>query len=102
MPIVKVNKNFQVTIPASVRRELNISEGDFLEAMATEDGILYKVKDLVDRDISDYWKQKAQEKGEVELSEGGKKKLERALVEMEQGRTKEFDSVDDLIKDLDQ
>jgi AbrB family looped-hinge helix DNA binding protein len=97
MPIVKVNKNFQVTIPASVRRELNISEGDFLEAMATEDGILYKVKDLVDRDISGYWRQKAQEKGEVELSEGGKKKLERALVEMEQGRTEEFDSVDDPI-----
>jgi hypothetical protein len=70
--------------------------------MATEDGILYRVKDLVDRDISDYWKQGAQEKGEVELSEGGKQKLEKALAEMEQGRTEEFDSVDDLIKDLDQ
>jgi AbrB family looped-hinge helix DNA binding protein len=97
MPIVKVNKNFQVAIPASVRTELSISEGDFLEAMATEDGILYKVKDLVDRDISDYWKQKVQEKGEIELSEGGKQKLERALAEMEQGRTEEFDSVDDPI-----
>lgn len=70
--------------------------------MATEDGILYKVKDLVDRDISDYWRQKAQEKGEIELSEGGKQKLEKALAEMEQGQTKEFDNVDDLIKDLDQ
>ncbi len=97
MPIVKVNKNFQVTIPASIRRELNISEGDLLEAMATEDGILYKIKDLVDRDISDYWRQKAQEEGEVELSEGGKQKLEKALAEMEQGRTEEFDNVDDPI-----
>ena len=102
MPIVKVNKNFQVTIPASVRRELNISEGDFLEATVTEDGILYKVKDLIDRDISDYWKQKAQEEGEVELSKGGKQKLEKALVEMEQGQTEEFDNVDDLISDLNQ
>jgi len=102
MSIVKVNKNFQVTIPASVRRELNISEGDFLEATVTEDGILYKIKDLVDRDISSYWKQKVQEKGEVELSEGGKQKLGKALAEMEQGRTEEFENVDDLIKDLDQ
>jgi AbrB family looped-hinge helix DNA binding protein len=102
MPIVKVNKNFQVTIPASVRRELNISEGDFLEATVTKDGILYKVKELIDRDISNYWKQKAQEKGEVELSKGGKQKLERALVEMEQGQMEEFDNVDDLIKDVNQ
>ena len=57
---------------------------------------------MVDRDISDYWKQKAQEKGEVELSEGGKQKLGKALAEMEQGQTEEFDNVDDLIKDLDQ
>ncbi len=101
MSIVKVNKNFQVTIPAAVRRKLNIAEGDFLEALVTEDGVLYKVKELIDRNISDYWKQKTQEKGEVELSEGGKQKLEKALVEMEQDQTEKFDSVDELIKDLD-
>jgi AbrB family looped-hinge helix DNA binding protein len=102
MSIVKVNKNFQVTIPASVRRQLNISEGDFLEATVTEDGILYRVKELIDRDISIYWKQKAQEEGEVELSEDGKQRLKKALAEMEQGQTEEFDNVDDLIKDLNQ
>jgi len=57
---------------------------------------------LFDRDISDYWKQKVQEKGKVELSESGKQKLEKALAEMEQGRTEEFDNVNDLIKDLNQ
>ena len=102
MSIVKVNKNFQVTIPASVRRQLNISEGDFLEATVTEDGILYRVKELIDRDISIYWKQRVQEEGEVELSEGGKQRLKKALAEMEQGQTEEFDNVDDLIKDLNQ
>ncbi|MFC1712994.1 hypothetical protein ACFL6S_04955 [Candidatus Poribacteria bacterium] len=40
------------------------------------------------------------EEAEVELSQAGKQKLEEALIEMEQGRTKKFDSVDDLIKDL--
>ena len=43
MPIVKVYKNFHVRIPAAVRKELNISEGDFLEATITEDGILYRM-----------------------------------------------------------
>lgn len=43
---------------------------------------------------------RVQEKSEVELSQAGKQKLEEALIEMEQGQTKEFDSVDDLIKDL--
>ena len=57
---------------------------------------------MFDRDISDYWKQKVQEKGKVELSESGKQKLEKALAEMEQGRTEEFDNVNDLIKDLNQ
>jgi AbrB family looped-hinge helix DNA binding protein len=102
MPVVKVNKNFQVTIPSSVRKELGISAGDFLEATTTKDGILYKIKDLVDRDISNYWRQRTQEEGEVELSEGGRKKVEEALAQMEQGQTKEFDDVDDLIKDLNQ
>lgn len=37
---------------------------------------------------------------EVVLSRAGKQKLEEALIEMEQGQTEEFDSVDDLIKDL--
>ena len=36
----------------------------------------------------------------VELSQAGKQKLEEPLIEMEQGQTKEFDSVDDLIKYL--
>lgn len=86
MSVVKVNKNYQITIPASVRRKLNISQGDFLEAIATKDGILYRIKELVDRDVSEYWRQRVQEEGEVELSKRGKKKVEKALIEVEQGQ----------------
>ncbi len=100
MPIVKVNRNFQVTIPASVRRQLDISKGDYLEAIATRDGILYRVKDLVDRDISEYWEQRAQEEGESELSRSGERKLREALLEGEQGEVEEFDNIEDLIEDL--
>jgi len=50
----------------------------------TEDGVLHRMH----------------EKVEVELSQAGKQKLEKALIEMERGQTEEFDSVDDLIEDL--
>lgn len=45
MPVMRVNKKNQVTIPASVRKELNISAGDLLEAKVTKtkDGIVYKI-----------------------------------------------------------
>ena len=52
------------------------------------------------REWFDEFYRRVQEKTEVELSQAGKQKLEEALIEMEQGQTKEFDSVDDLIKDL--
>ena len=44
MPVMKVNKKYQITIPASVRKELNISIGDLLEARVTKtkDGVVYK------------------------------------------------------------
>jgi len=46
MPVMRVNKKNQVTIPASIRKELNISAGDPLEARVTKtkDGVVYKIK----------------------------------------------------------
>jgi hypothetical protein len=73
----------------------------FPEAIATENGILYKVK-AAGIDIADYWKQKVQEEGEIELSEKGKKKAEEAILEMEQGHTKVFETLDELAKALKQ
>jgi len=37
--IIKVNQNFQVTIPAIIRKKYNIDGGDLIEASATEQGI---------------------------------------------------------------
>jgi AbrB family looped-hinge helix DNA binding protein len=104
MPVMRVNKKNQVTIPASVRKELNISAGDLLEAKVTKtkDGIVYKIKRMSDKEISDYWKMKSQEEGEHELSELGKRELEEALLDIKEGRIKVFDNVKDLMKDLNE
>jgi AbrB family looped-hinge helix DNA binding protein len=104
MPVMRVNKKNQVTIPASVRKELNISAGDLLEAKVTKakDGIVYKIKRMSDKEISDYWKMKSQEEGEHELSEFGKRELEEALLDIKEGRIKVFDNAKDLMKDLNE
>ena len=103
MPVMRVNKKNQVTIPASVRKELNISAGDLLEAKVTKtkDGIVYKIKRISDKK-SEYWKMKSQEEGEHELSELGKQRVEEALLDVKEGRIKVFDNVKDLMKDLNE
>jgi AbrB family looped-hinge helix DNA binding protein len=49
MPYVKVKTKGQVTIPAEFRRDLNLKEGDLLEALVEHDGIVLKPKTVVDR-----------------------------------------------------
>lgn len=87
-PLVKVNRNFQITIPASIRKEYDIEEGDFVEARDTKRGILLKPKLLLDK------------LPEVELSKKGEVMLKESLEDFKTGRYKQFDNVRDLIKDL--
>lgn len=47
--LVKVKDKSQITLPATLRREHGIAEGDYLEAKSTKDGILLKPKTFVDR-----------------------------------------------------
>jgi AbrB family looped-hinge helix DNA binding protein len=49
MPIVKVTRNFQVTIPVDVREQLDIEKGDILEVAVHEDAVIFKPKVLFDR-----------------------------------------------------
>ncbi len=49
MPLVTVKPKFQVTIPAKLRRELDLREGGLLEATVVGDGILFRPKEVVER-----------------------------------------------------
>lgn len=49
MPYVKIKTKGQVTIPAQLRRDLNLQEGDLLEAVVERGGIVLKPKTVVDR-----------------------------------------------------
>ena len=52
MPFVTVKSKFQVTIPARLRRGIDLREGDIMEATLVEDGILFRPKVVVDRDTA--------------------------------------------------
>ena len=52
MPLVTVKPKFQVTIPARLRKDINLHEGDVMEATIVEDGILLRPMDVVDRNAT--------------------------------------------------
>ena len=52
MPLVTVKSKFQVTIPARLRRGIDLREGDIMEATLVADGILFRPKQVVDREAA--------------------------------------------------
>ena len=52
MPLVTVKSKFQVTIPARLRKGIDLREGDIMEATLVGDGILFRPKQVVDRDAA--------------------------------------------------
>ena len=49
MALMRVRRLAQLTLPAEVRRALNIQEGDYLEAEIVEGGVLLKPVSVVRR-----------------------------------------------------
>ncbi|MBX3279512.1 MAG: AbrB/MazE/SpoVT family DNA-binding domain-containing protein [Acidobacteria bacterium] len=49
MSIIRVKRFAQVTLPPELRKPFNLEEGDYLEAVAVEDGILLKPVAVVER-----------------------------------------------------
>lgn len=52
MPLVTVKPRFQVTIPAKLRKRLDLREGDVMEATVAGNSILLRPKDVVDRNAA--------------------------------------------------
>ena len=50
MPLVKIIRHGQITLPADFREELDIKEGDYLEAELEGKTIVLKPKLVMDRD----------------------------------------------------
>lgn len=50
MTLVRVLRGGQVTLPAAVRKKLNLARGDYLEAKVVENGVLLKPVSEVERE----------------------------------------------------
>lgn len=66
--IIQVRKKSQVTLPLSVRKKLDIEEGDFLDVQVRDREIVLKVKKLIDKDQAWFWTKRWQE-GERQADE---------------------------------
>jgi AbrB family looped-hinge helix DNA binding protein len=87
--LVKVTRGGQITLPAAIRRAAGIDVGDYVEVTVTEDGLVLKAKQVIDKTQTYFWTadwQRAEREAQAELDTG-------------QGRR--FDSVEALIADLD-
>jgi AbrB family looped-hinge helix DNA binding protein len=49
MALLKLRRFFQLTLPAELRKQFHLAEGDYLEAEAVEEGILLKPVRVVER-----------------------------------------------------
>jgi len=89
MPVYsKVTRHGQITLPASVRKELGVEEGDLIEIEVRDEHALLIPKKLVDKNQAYFWTKEWQE-AEKEAS-----------ADIKAGRVKAFDSVEELFEDL--
>jgi len=88
--LVKITRNGQVTIPAAIRRALNLREGDYVEVSLADDKIILAPKQVVDKSQAYFWTEEWQA-AEREADE-----------DIRAGRVRTFDSVDELLADLEQ
>jgi antitoxin MazE len=86
--LTKVTRNGQLTLPASLRRAVNIEVGDYIEVSVQGDGLLLTPKKLIDKSQAYFWTEEWQEKER------------RADEDEKAGRVESFESVEDLIADL--
>ena len=57
----KVQRNYQITLPAEIRNKAKIKIGELVSFEVVEDGILLKPQERVDRSQSWFWAKKWQE-----------------------------------------
>ena len=86
MPVVKILRHGQITLPKEIRKILGVEEGDLLELGLENARVFLQPKILVDK--------------QTILSEAGEIKINQALEALKKKEIKEFDNVDDLMNEL--
>ena len=85
----KVTRHGQITLPASLRKQLGVEEGDIIEIKVVGDRATLVPKRLVDKSQAYFWTKEWQE-GERE-----------AEADIKSGRVRVYDSAKELIQELE-
>ena len=87
MALMRVRRLAQLTLPADVRRALNVQEGDYLEAQIVKDGVLLRPVAMVKRDRA--WQRIQESKSRVRHLKPDPSKSDREVEEEIAGMVKE-------------
>jgi antitoxin MazE len=87
--LVKVTRGGQVTIPADLRSQAGIQIGDYLEVRLEEGHLVLLPKQVIDKEQAWFWT------AEWQAAE------REAEDDLHTGRVARFDTLEDLIADLD-
>jgi AbrB family looped-hinge helix DNA binding protein len=88
--LVKISKNFQITIPAKLREGFGLAEGDYLEVSKGDGGFLVRPKSVVSRDPDQAWF----------WTKDWQKKEREAEEDIRAGRVKTFNTMEEGLRYL--
>jgi AbrB family looped-hinge helix DNA binding protein len=87
---LRIRRNGQITLPASIRREANLQAGDTLEVIVEEDGVICLVRQIQFDRSQDYFRTGRWQAGERETE-----------ADFMAGGYLDFDNIDDLLAELE-
>ena len=89
--LLKLRGKGQLTLPAAIRKQAGVREGDIFEVDVDGDGIIRLIpKDATDRNQS-YFRTKRWQDGESEADE-----------DLSAGHYKDYDSIESLLEELEE
>ena len=88
--VTKVTRNGQITLPAAIRREAKVEEGDLLAVRFEQDRIVLIPQKLIEKSQAYFWSESWQ---------NAEREAERDSAE---GRVEAYETVEDLIAALGQ
>ena len=87
LQLIKITKNFQITLPAKLRSFFKLKEGDYLEAGLKDGAFVFKPKKVVDIDFETKKKNAPVYNLKGKAAEEADMMVEEALSEYNEGKT---------------
>jgi len=87
--VTQIRRNFQITLPAAIRKRLRLRIGDIVQTELKEGKIIITPKKTIDAEQAWFWIKEWQE-AEKEANS-----------DLKSGKVKKFKTVEELIKELD-